>query len=328
MFKFEYETVLDVMEINKEELSKTNFVKYNSIKQIVELKNIPLDFSTKIYKKYSNYRKNISVTSDMIDIEPKHDNCTFYINSLDAFLMYLIEMKKYYYSNSNERILNFELNSEFKEKKALVVEKIINKVNPFLTTDDWIKKNIKGDITINNLPNDSMDREINTLLSTFDNNINPFMNNNDKLLKPIDYLKNIDFSYNLGKYSDFFLRDKNNSAILHYKRSDDFVLYSIYFNNNGIDTHVQHEYNIINSKNVVETLKITELTANDDGKYNDIKYNLSTGSIIDGKQLYIEPSQMHKSRTAIILSAAFEASNKVTLDNMIKENCRSLKKGN
>ncbi|NLV90075.1 MAG: hypothetical protein GX032_01195 [Tenericutes bacterium] len=65
MFKFEYETVLDVMEINKEELSKTNFVKYNSIKQIVELKNIPLDFSTKIYKKYSNYRKNITILTLM-----------------------------------------------------------------------------------------------------------------------------------------------------------------------------------------------------------------------------------------------------------------------
>ena len=37
---------------------------------------------------------------------------------------------------------------------------------------------------------------------------------------------------------------------------------------------------------------------------------------------------MHKSKTAIILSAAVEASNKVTLDNMIKENCRSLKRGN
>ncbi len=325
MWKFEYETVLDVIGRNIEKFNINNNIKYNSTRKLVELKNMPLDFSKKIYKKYPNYRKNISVTSNMIDIEPKYDNCTYYINSLDSLLMYLIEMRKYYYSSPNERDLNFEINSEFGELKALVIEKIIEKINPYKTVNDWVRENINGNIENYTISDESIDKEIKSLLDKLDNNVNPFMNNNDKLLKPIDYLNNVDFSYNLGKYSDFFIRDKQGLPIMHYIRTDDFMLYSIYYKKNEIEYHVKHEYNIIDNK-VIEKLRLVELTTKNDEIHKDLEYNITNGSIVEGKQLYNEPSQMHKSIVAILLSEAVEASNKVTLDNMIKGNNKVLER--
>ncbi len=248
---------------------------------------------------------------------------TYYIDTKEGLLILLTELQDYYI----QRILNNpEVSIQVAKQPELMAEvnrRLIKQSNPYLNTDQWIKKQnaIILEETKNYQSNDKQDLEIRELLNEFDETINPFINDKFDMLDPSNYIDNISFSWDTdNNKTQFTILDNKTKFESKYTRDNNRLLYNFYYGK-GLFISISHQY--INENNESfepipseEVIYIYHNSYQHNKEKNiDIRYNLTNKSYIQENQIKpITPEQ----KTFIIeeLKKAIQVAKRTTINNM------------
>ena len=290
-------------------------------------KFIPIIFKT-LKKEKQNY-ENISqvyknIKQEVITTYPNNFYIdTYHIDTKEGLLILLTELQDYFISKNLENPNSCSLINRQKELLVEVNKKLIKQSNPYLDTNQWIKKQnaIILEETKNHQSNDKQNLEIRNLLNKFDKTVNPFINDKFDMLDPSNYIDNISFSCNINNnQTELEIKDKKTKFKSEYIRNDNRLLYNFIYGkkpNIAISHHYTKTHNHTQPKEVISIY-------HDYDDYNNnrnisLEYNL-TNDFLKYKTYsdnYKQPSTYEQKATLIYeLKKAIQMAETVTINNM------------
>ena len=203
MTSLEFHTVFDILNIPVKEFRKplenymwkvywNNFIiSFHSGKYYTVIDGaIPIEVGNLIYHKYPGNPYKIRVEGGYEDYIPiNRGNNAFYlyhIDSKEGLLIFMTEMIDYFARKNNEAEIYVKQYPELLEQVSI---RLVEKLNPFITMDDWMKGAVKF---CNNGPDSNqlyketmlktskteLDQDLRNALNIFDKCINPFLGEN------------------------------------------------------------------------------------------------------------------------------------------------------
>ena len=289
-------------------------------------KFIPIIFKT-LKKEKQNY-ENISqvyknIKQEVITTYPNNFYIdTYHIDTKEGLLILLTELQDYFISKNLENPNSCSLINRQKELLVEVNKKLIKQSNPYLDTNQWIKKqNPILEETKNHQSNDKQDLEIKELLTEFDKTVNPFINDKFDMVDPSNYIDNISFSCNINNnQTELEIKDKKTKFKSEYIRNDNRLLYNFIYGkkpNIAISHHYTKTHNHTQPKEVISIY-------HDYDDYNNnrnisLEYNL-TNNFLKYKNYsdnHKQPSTYEQKATLIYeLKKAIQMAEIVTINNM------------
>lgn len=328
MNKIEFNEVLKLFDIediylyrfNEEVYFWNNLAIYFSGKYYTIISGkIPLIVMNNIYTKFKNNMHGIRIIGlDNIKGSDKYiKKC--HIDSKEGLIIFLNEINKYY--GENEIDLNDAI--------ASITSSLLNKINPSITTYEWMKNN--KEFIINYLKSSYL----RDLLNRFDTTVNPFMN--DKLdLKPISsYLNNVKIDMNSydvvqNRYRknccSMTITDKNTSNKVNYYRSPDGFAYQLECLIDNKSICISHYYDAFgNISNRGECIYITIYDYKKDELEYDRTFNITNhlvGNYYEDKTImdYNDYEELIN-----LLSKYILITEDITINNMTKNKKMELK---
>ncbi len=253
---------------------------------------------------------------------------TYHIDTKEGLLIFLTELQDYYIGKIlNEPNINIQVAKQ-PELLGEINRRLIEDSNPYINVEQWLEKDsgydcegqtIKKGKTVDNYQKvDEEKNKIKILLKEFDETINPFINNNIKLLDPIEYSDKILFNcYADDNEVEFFVKDKTKKGQVEHRRNNEYLTYTLSY---GEESWVcLHHYFVCKKENPLFFEEIVCLLSHNDSQSFDLRYNLTNGLAYrtyakDEEKRPLTPSQ----KVLIIdeLEKAIEVAKTITINNM------------
>ena len=245
-------------------------------------KFIPIIFKTlknekQNYENINQIYKNIK--QEVITTYPNNFYIdAYHIDTKEGLIILLTELQDYFINKNLENPNPCSLINRQKELLVEVNKKLIKKCNPYLNTNQWIKKqNPILEETKNHQSNDKQDLEIRELLTEFDKTVNPFINDKFDMVDPSNYIDNISFSCNLNNnQTELEIKDKKTKFKSEYIRNDNRLLYNFIYGKKPNIAISHHYTKTLNDTQLKEVISIYH----DYDEYNNnrnisLEYNLT-----------------------------------------------------
>lgn len=256
---------------------------------------------------------------------------TYHIDTREGLIILLSEMKDYYLRNQG---LSETEVARYNEIMGLVTKNILKKVNPSITTYEWMEadsecKDVFND-TILKSEDSVLDKSIREILDKFDRTINPYINGEIELDDIEDYLQRVTIyadSYDRedNKYrkgcARVFIKPKDGADEVKYFRGvngfsyqlirkineDEYMMVVHYFSNTGEKESEKGEHIYI-------------AHYGDNSKKNiDLRYNLTMGLTGETYKDKCPVTLEQKQYIYDELVKAVDIASTITIDNMIKK---------
>lgn len=280
-------------------------------------------------KKYSKYKNDIRVhgnSGDKIGSKEylkKDDNGNpyvdcYHIDTKEGLIYFLTEYDYYCNQVVYTEKLRKKLYRKQKEIIADVNEKMLEKANPYITTEQWLEQHCMKETG-----NFEYTEEILKYVKEFDSVINPFSGKYN-MKKPIDYVDNVILNLYYDCTNSIRMRAKNDKYKLVHSRdakfNDDFLTYTFYYD---IDSNLAMEiHNYISSKenqNVICLYSYRKNSSKFNYDYLDLRYDLLSNQAYatygDKASITFEQKELLISE----LKRAIEEAKKFTIKNMTKK---------
>lgn len=286
---------------------------------------IPLEVANIIYKKYPNNPYEIRVNGGCSDWMPSKWSTNKFINlyhidTKEGLVILLTEMKDYWARKEGKKETAVQ---RFPELMTSINSEILKKVNPYITTYEWMQEDNKNKKLFwqtfareNQTP---LGRLLRKAIDRFDKTVNPFINDDIVLEEMETYLKKVEIIANVKdadrkdccKVDIIDLETKNKVNFCRYPESFFYQLqYKLEENNYFI---VLHYYSTIDEGEIIEIIH-----------YNmphkmDIKYNLTKGVI---GTTYGEKKPITSEQKEYIYNELLKANilaSSITINNMQKK---------
>lgn len=319
----------------------------------VVLGKIPLEVANIIYKKYPNNQYNIRINGVQGDVDPikyaiddkykmerllaydsnygnymeksinakknlnrrKDENKyidMYLIDSKEGLVVLLTEIKDYY---ARKQGLEEREASRFDELMSIINLELLKKLNPYITTYEWMNKDLNFLKTVENDQKEPFRKKIRMALEEFDKTVNPFMDKDVQLDESTNYLKNINIS--AGECST-----EKDGCQIHIQDLQSQNMTSYYRYPNGFAYHLRSSFNkqyltVVHSYfDNKEIISIDLFGENAKVKLN-IRYNFTKDTLLISNEEKIDVTPELKKYIYTKLLEAIEIAKTVTIDNMI-----------
>lgn len=290
---------------------------------------IPYSFAKFMLKKYSKYRHDIRVHGNSgneiyekkylkkDELGNPYVDC-YHIDTKEGLIYFLSEYDYYFNQVICTEKLRKKLYRKQKEIIARVNEKLLEKGNPYITTEQWLKDHFMretGDFEYTN--------EILHYVKEFDSVINPFSAKYD-MKNPLVYVDDITFTIFYDRKNSFrMIITSGNSKISHnrdIRGIDDYVTYTLsYCINENIAVEIHHYISANNNENVICLYKYNRNSFSSDNDKLDLRYDLLSNQSYSS---YGEKSPITFEEIELIVSElkkAIVVAKKITIKNMVKK---------
>lgn len=332
---------------------------------------VPLEVANIIYKKYPNNPYQIRIDGGCIDYVPiehatddqyekeiqehieenlssdeytarckkSHKNMlrrkdekkyiqTYHIDTKEGLIIFLTEMKDYYARKKGLRETEVK---RYDEILIAVTTEVLNKINPCITTYDWMGADKEfGESFLNTIEkenNTSFGHDFRELIDEFDRTINPYINENIELDSIDNYLQRVNIFVNKyreknGKYRNnccsITIQDKDSENEVNYYRDPSGFSYQLLYNlGPSEELMVCHYFKDIGMEesDIGEHICIKYFEEKSKREI-DLRYNITQGLVGNtyGKKAPITPEQKVFIYNELV--KAIELASTITIDNM------------
>lgn len=250
---------------------------------IVEGK-IPYPFAKFMLKKYADYKHDIRVhgnSGDKIfakeylkkdELGNSYVDC-YHIDTKEGLIYFLSEYDYYHNQVIYTEELRKKLYRKQKEIIARVNEKILEKGNPYITTEQWLE-----DHSMRETGDFEYTKEIIKYVKEFDSVINPFSAKYN-MKKTIEYVDNVILNLYYERTNSFSMKIKNEKYKLAHSREakgdDDYITYTFYYNvDNNLSMEIHHYISANKNENVICLYSYSRSGYKLDDNHIDLRYNL------------------------------------------------------
>lgn len=263
----------------------------------------------------------------------KNDNKyieTYHIDSKEGLIIFLIEMKDYY---ARKQGLSENEVQRYDEILSTVSSEILKKVNPGITTYDWMAKDEQyGESYLNTIEKDNkifLCYAFREVIDQFDRTINPYINEDVELDSTSNYLQRVDISANTYNEEDGKYRKNCCNMTIQVKGEENKVKY--FRSPNGFSYQLMYVLGPDEYLTVLHYFSDRSTEENDKGEHIyinyfgdnakqkiDLRYNITLGLAGEtyGEKTPVTPEQ--KSFVYNELVKAVELASTITIDNMKK----------
>lgn len=330
MTKLEFNEVMKILNVSAVENTNNSEYYINDTKinylddEQVKIENLPLDIEIILYDNYPELVKELVDSYDLND---------FFVFTKESLATIIFELQKYY----NSKLLDFFNINDLDSLIVKINEKILEKVNPGVSTYKWMKydkiNNLSFERSIKSSKTGIFKENLREFMDSFDKSVNPYMVENVKLDDISNYIGKVNISGDVWDEEDASLGYKRyNCSILtitdiktgdrvSYERNLDGFNCSLEC---GIDENkkmvVKHSYKGISERfyDRGEVISITKFE--NDKKISQLNYNVTKdkafevfGNEVIEKRLTL----LEKAELLWDLFSAIEYSNGITTDNMV-----------
>lgn len=288
--------------------------------------------SEEYLKKCKNSRRNL--------IRRKNDNKfidTYHIDSKEGLVILLTEMKDYY---ARKRGLPEIEVQRFNELMTIVNSEILKKVNPNISTNDWMEQDDENKKiffqTIANGTKTSFGKQFREIIEDFDRTVNPFINEYITLDEVKNYIQKVNISANT--YDSPEVKPRENSCQLHITDLETQNKVSYYRGTGGFSYQLMYKLDEEQYLIVLHYFSTIGEHENDKGeiiaieywgdkteKDIDIRYNITKGVVgtTYGEKTPISPEQKEFIYDELV--KAVDYAETITINNMKKSKYKTLR---
>lgn len=254
---------------------------------------------------------------------------TYNIDTKEGLVILLLEMKDYF--ARKQGLVETEV-KRFDELMATINSRILKKVNPYISTYEWMKSDSKNsEIFLRTVENDrktSFGKQFRNAIDKFDKVVNPYINEKIDLDEMINYLSKVNISSDVYNFENGMQRENccqihitdiaSKNKVSYYRRPDGFSYQLMYTLGNQQYLSVLHYYSTrVEQDDIGEVIYINYFGDNIPQEI-DVRYNITHGVV--GKT-YGEKSSITLEQKEWIYDELLKAINlasTITIDNMKK----------
>ena len=260
---------------------------------------------------------------------------TYHIDTKEGLIVFITEMKDYYLRKLKQPETEVQ---KFDEILAETTEKIIAEINPTISAYEWMQGDDENRDNYNAKPENKvallMKKRFRELVTNFDKSVNPFLDEDVELDKPINYIQKVEIKGDLYNKSDkkrkncCFMqivdKNKQDASTTYYRASDGFSFQMSYELNDDEYLSVLHYYTTTGNykSDIGEVIAIKYRNRNNRDEDVDIRLNISNwraGKTYEDK-IPVGLNQLVYVEEKLIEATEFAKS--ITIANMAKQNIK------